>query len=246
MKRLLIDIGNSEIKIAQSIGDGISKVRRYKYLKNKFENDFRKIAVNYKFGYDYAGISCLNASYHKIITNILKKNLNITPYFVKFESKLPIKIKYEKTLGVDRICSAVAATEKYKIKKHILIIDFGTATTYNLVSNRIYSGGMIAPGISTALQSLNTNANLPTGKIENVKNLLSQKTKENILSGVIHQSIFTTEAVIKLLKKKYKNLFVVSTGGFAEFITKKISLINILERNLVLEGINSILIHNNK
>ncbi|MCX6164087.1 MAG: type III pantothenate kinase [Ignavibacteriae bacterium] len=246
MKNLLLDIGNSNIKIALSSSKKIINVKRCNYLKNNFTNTL-KIIFKYKRNeFDSIGISCLNTNYRKIISNIIKNKYSVVPFFVKFDSNLPIKFKYEKSLGNDRICSAVAASIKYKSKRNILVIDFGTATTYNLVSNSIFIGGLITPGILTSLQSLNSKANLPMTNIKKISNLITNKTKTNILSGVIHQSLFTTEAIIKTLKKKYKNLLVISTGGLAELIYKKSCLIDKADENLVLEGINYILIHNKK
>lgn len=246
MKNLLMDIGNSNIKIALSNGKNIFEVKRYSYSKSNFSSTLKGILKYNRNKFDSIGISCLNSDYRKILTNIIKDKYSVIPYFIKFGSNLPIKLKYEKSLGNDRICSSVAASMKYKSKKNILIIDFGTATTYNLVSNNVFIGGLITPGILTSLQSLNSRANLPLTGIKNINNLITNKTKTNILSGVIHQSLFTTEAIIKMLKKKYKNLFIISTGGLAELIYKKSCLIDKIEDNLVLEGINYILIHNKK
>lgn len=244
MMNLLIDIGNTNIKTAISSNNKISKIQRFEYSKNNFEGTFRSIFKNNYF--DNVGISCLNKEYKKIINKIILEKLNLKPFFIDFKNKLPIKIKYERTLGTDRICSAVAAFTKYQTKKNILVIDFGTATTYNLIINKNFTGGLITPGIKTSLLSLNSNANLPLTKVKKINQLISNKTKENILSGAINQSLFTTEGVISSLKRKYKNLFVVSTGGLAELIYEKTSMINKFEKNLVLEGINIILNYNLK
>lgn len=244
MKKLLIDIGNSNIKSAVGIDDKISAVKRIEYSKDNFEKYFEKI-INYYKDFDAVGVSCLNKKYYSSISKIVFKKLYVKPIFVNYDSKLPVKLEYERTLGNDRICSASAAVLKYPDKKNILVIDFGTATTYNLIANKIFKGGLITPGILTSLQSLNTKANLPKAEIKHFHKLISNKTKENILSGVIHQSLYTTEGVITSLKKKYKNLYVISTGGLAEFINKKTSLIVRTEKNLVLEGINYIVNLNN-
>ncbi|MFA5404854.1 MAG: type III pantothenate kinase [Ignavibacteria bacterium] len=244
MKNLLLDIGNSSIKIALISGEKIFKVKRYNYLKDNFEKTLSRILIYKRNEFESIGVSCLNIKYQKILSKIIKKKYSINPFFVKFNNHLPIKLKYEKSLGNDRICSAVAASAKYKSKNSILIIDFGTATTYNLIINKVFIGGLITPGILTSLQSLNSRANLPLADLTNINKLITNKTKTNILSGIIHQSLFTTETIIKMLKKNYKNLFVIATGGLAELICKKSCLINKIEDNLVLEGINYIIMHN--
>lgn len=241
MHNLLIDIGNSGIKTSLSNGTRIIKIKRFNYSNDNFLNDFKKSLTYKKSEVSNIGISCLNKSYHKIIDYLCKLKYSIKPEIIKFENVLPIKIVYEKTLGTDRICSAVAASLKNQKKKYILVIDFGTATTYNLIVNHIYLGGLITPGILTSLKALNSQANLPMADLKNTKNLVSNKTKSNILSGVIHQSLFTTEDIIKKLKKKYKGIFVICTGGLSDIIYKKTELIDKRDSNLVLEGINFIL-----
>lgn len=246
MTNLLIDIGNSGIKTALSNGNRIIKAGRFNYSDADFISDFKKSLIYKKSEVNNIGISCLNKNYHKITDYICKLKYSIKPEIIKFEKNLPLKIVYEKTLGTDRICSAIAASSKYPAQKNILIIDFGTATTYNLIANKIYIGGLITPGIMTSLKALNSQANLPLTDIKNIKHLIANKTKDNIISGVIHQSLFTTESVIISLKRKYKGLFVICTGGLSDIICKKTKLIDKTERNLVLEGINIILNHKKK
>jgi|WetSurMetagenome_2_1015567.scaffolds.fasta_scaffold31535_4 type III pantothenate kinase len=244
MKNLLIDIGNSSIKSAISKGNKLYNIKRKNYIKDNLPSAFKNILSYKRTDFDSVGISCLNKKNRSILNNIIKQKYSVKPLFIGIDNNLPIKINYEKSLGNDRICSAVAACMKYKEKKNILVIDFGTATTYNLISNKIFLGGLIMPGILTSLEVLKFKANLPLTDIKNVDKLINNKTKNNILSGVIHQSLFTTDSIIKEIEKKYNNLFVINTGGFAELISKKSCLIDRIEKNLVLEGINFILNHN--
>lgn len=246
MNNLLIDIGNSGIKTALSKGNKVYFVKRFSYSDDNFLNDFKKALTYKKKEVNRIGVSCLNKNYHKIVDYICKLKYSIKPEIIRFSKNLPVKIIYEKTLGTDRICSAAAAVIKYKKKKNILIIDFGTATTYNLIINRIYLGGLITPGIITSLNALNTQANLPLAGLKNYPKLVLNKTKANIISGVIHQSLFTTEKVIEKLKKENKGLYIICTGGLAGIIFKKTKLIDKKDNNLVLEGINFIIKHTRK
>lgn len=246
MANLLIDIGNTNIKTALGRGKRIQFVKRINYSGSNFEGSFKKILKNANYSFHYAGISCLNKKIKLIAGKIIRENYSIKPFFVEYNNLIPIKLKYEKTLGNDRICSAVAAAEKYADRKNILVIDFGTATTYNLIVKKEFIGGLITPGIATSLLSLNRSANLPLTGIENVNKLISGNTRTNILSGVVYQSLFTAEGIINQIRKKYKYLYVISTGGLAELISKKTGLIDKFEKHLVLEGINIILNHNLK
>jgi len=241
MKNLIIDVGNTGIKTALFNGSRIYSIKRFDYSDDNFINDFKKSLKYKKSEIENIGISCLNKEFHKITDYICKLKYSIKPYIIKYEKDLPIRIIYEKSLGTDRICSAAAAVQKYGDRKSIMIIDFGTATTYNLIVNGTYLGGLITPGILTSLKALNLQANLPMAYPKNISELVSNRTKSNILSGVIHQSLFATEEIIRKLKKKHKGLFVVCTGGLSDIIYKKSKLINAQDKNLVLEGINIIL-----
>lgn len=241
---LLLDIGNSVIKIAKSNGDKIFKIKKIKYSDSDFFNIISNL--KYDFGDDYSqiGVSLLDKNKKKKISGILKRNFNKPPYFIKLDKNLPIKFNYSNSLGSDRICSTVGAYLKYKNKKNILVIDFGTATTFNLILNGVYAGGMISAGIQTILKSLFQNAGLPLLSLKNIPELINNNTNDNIVAGAYYQNLFTVDNVINGLRKKYKDLFVIATGGMAKPIMKKTKLINILEPNLVLEGINFILKYN--
>lgn len=244
MKNLLIDIGNTSIKTALSSGKRVRNAERHDYSIKNIKSNLVSILKYERNDFDLIGISCLNERNRVLINQIISEKYSTEPFFISYDKGLPMKFDYEKSLGNDRICSSVAVREKYSDKKNILTIDFGTATTYNLVSGRTFIGGTITPGILTSLKSLNIMANLPLAEIGKVKDIITNKTKDNIISGVIHQSLFTTESIIKILKKKYRNLFVISTGGLSELIYRKSCLINKNDRNLVLEGINYILAYN--
>lgn len=240
MQNLLIDIGNSNIKTAIGNGKKIYKPISIRYSKKEIIPTFEKHIKSYKKEFNSIGICCLDKKLESIIRKSVMKIFGIKPNFVNSYNSLPIKIDYEKTLGNDRICSAIGALSKYNGNKQILVIDFGTATTYNLIINKVFKGGLITPGIQTCLNALNEKANLPLTSLNRKVRLITNKTKSNILSGIIHQSLYTTEGIIRKLKEENKNLFVVCTGGLSGLIFKKSKLINKYEKNLVLEGINFI------
>ena len=100
---------------------------------------------------------------------------------------------------------------------------------------------MITPGIETSLHSLIKKTSLPKVKLDSNVKLITNDTLNNIKSGVWFQNLYTTERIILELKKKHKNLFVIATGGLSHLIFDKTRLIDKLEKNLVLEGINFIL-----
>jgi len=240
MSNLLIDIGNSDVKVgtgSKHIKD-IKLIKRFSYKKDNFEIDLENnlIKIISLPNIDKIGISILNENKNTFLKRIFTQN----PVFINRRSKLPVTIDYSEGIGNDRICSAAGASGSYS-NKNILIIDFGTATTYTLVSNRVLKGGMISPGIKTCLQSLIEKASLPDVKLTFPKELLNRNTIDNIRAGILYPGLYTAERVIVETKKKYRGLFVVATGGFAELIYKRTNLINKYDENLVLKGINIII-----
>lgn len=252
MVRLLIDIGNSSIKAILGTDKLISKsFKKTFYNKNKFKNEFnifiKKNYISHRGEINSVGISLCDDKFKKICNEVIKENFNLQPFFISFNNKLPIKIDYPKTLGKDRICSSVSAVKKYKNNPLILVIDYGTATTFNLIKNKTFIGGIIAPGVGTCLKSLLENTNLPKVKIDLKKtNIISKDTQSAIISGVYYQTLVLSNFVIQELQKKYRNLIIICTGGFGELFSKSIKKIKSFYPNLVLEGINEILKFNKK
>lgn len=244
MNNLLIDTGNSCIKIGSGIPEKntVKILCRFSYSKNNFENDFESgikdlVLKNY---YKNVGISNLKEGNEKFLNYYFKKYFDIKPVFINRNQNLPLKINYQPGLGNDRICSAVAANEIYK-RKNILIIDFGSATTFTVISDNFLIGGIISPGIQTSLNSLTEKTSLPNVKLSFPAKLINNNTSDNIKAGVLYQSLYSAERIIQELKKKYIGLFVIATGGFSGLISEKLKLIDITDKNLVLKGINIII-----
>jgi type III pantothenate kinase len=248
MKNLIIDIGNSAIKTGFADRKlNKNTCRTILYSKKKFSEEFTDFLKSFGFrkmnsGITETGISLVDDSLKDKCRKIIREHLGKEPVFINQDLELPIKIKYEKSLGADRICSAAAANELYK-SKHILVIDFGTATTYNIISNGTYAGGIISPGIETSLNSLIKNTALPYPANVKKFRLMSQNTNSAILSGVFLSVKYTAEGVINTLHRKFIDLTVVATGGLSLNVTGLVEGIDYYNRFLVLEGINIILNH---
>ncbi|MBL8008174.1 MAG: type III pantothenate kinase [Ignavibacteria bacterium] len=243
MNNLLIDIGNSDIKAGKAVfpGKSIRLLKRFSYTKENFEHDFREnIDGLTDSGFNKIGISVLSERNISFLKNFFGKKFTLSPEFINRNSNLPVKIRYSESLGNDRICSASAAQILYG-KKNILVIDFGTATTFTLLCKGIITGGIISPGIKTSLNSLISNTTLPGIRLAFPRKLYGNNTENNIKAGVLYQSLFSAERIIKETRKKYPDLFVAATGGLAGLISGKTSLINTVDRYLVLKGINFII-----
>jgi type III pantothenate kinase len=241
---LSLDIGNTNIKSTffrdNTLIDFIihSKIDDIlKYIDNKSVNEIAVCSVN--------------PSTEKIIVeNISKKGIHI--FLPNIKNKFNLKIKYQTpdTLGMDRVCSAVGAydlaiNEKMILKSHYLItIDFGTATTINVVSSEgDFIGGLIAPGINTMLKSLNEKTKqLPLSDLVSYEGLIGNSTNSSILSGVVTSTIgMINEAVNHLSKlSNHTPPLIFVTGGNAEFILPHIKQKIYYEQALVLKGLKVI------
>jgi len=238
---LLIDIGNSGIKFAKASKNKILNIKRFEYTGNDFLNIIENIPQLFPVNFSRIAVSSLNIKLKQKIFETIKRKFNVTPLFIDLKVNLPLKFKYSDTLGSDRICSAVAAFIKFNSKNNILVIDFGTATTFNLISNGNYIGGLISVGIQTSLKALAQNTTLPFVKFKKIPELINNDTKSNIVAGAYYQNLFTVERIIREMQKKYKDLFVVASGGLSDLIMRNTGTIDIYEPNLVLDGLNLIL-----
>jgi len=161
---------------------------------------------------------------------------------------LKIDYKTPETLGIDRICSAEGAFNlcgnSLITGTYLLTIDFGTATTINIVKYpNIFVGGLIAPGIITMFKSLTTKTSqLPEITIENYNLIIGDDTNSAIASGVINSAVGLIEKVINYIKKldDYSNLIIYVTGGMADKLKKFLSNKIIYDEFLVLRGIRSL------
>jgi len=169
-----------------------------------------------------------------------ERSLQRTPIFVDHTMKTGLKILYDQPseLGADRIVDAVAAVEKYG--PPCIVVDFGTATTFNAVnSKREYLGGIIAPGIMTAAEALFSRAaKLPRVAIERPKNVIGKSTVEAMQSGIYHGY---TNLVNGLIEDMYHAMQetpkVIVTGGLARVIHDQLHYTFEFDQNLTLDGL---------
>ncbi|NOS86128.1 MAG: type III pantothenate kinase [Ignavibacteria bacterium] len=245
---LAIDIGNSFTHFAVYKDSrnvytyNCSSINRIDLVKaiKKISKKFRIIKI---------GISSVSADTLKIIKSYIRKEFKISPLTINNKTKLPVKIKIKKshTLGPDRICNAVYGYDTVKAKCHVLMIDLGTANTYDLVlKNGDFVGGIIAPGIMTSSRALNSNTgNLPLleyRKLSVKAPLIGRNTFEAIQSGLVNYMKCATEGLVKAIRGQYKGkLRVIVTGGSAKFLGRKVNFDHIYRKNTVLEGINIVL-----
>lgn len=177
-------------------------------------------------------------------TNACIKYLKKNPLLVGPGTKTGLKIVTEnpREIGADRVVDAVAAYEKYG--GPVLVIDFGTATTYDLVSEKgEFVAGITAPGIRISAKALwEGTAKLPEIEIKKPKSILAQETVSSMQAGLVYGQIGQTEYIIHQVIKEsgIADLKVVATGGLGKMIYEETSTIDVYDKELTLEGLRLI------
>ncbi|MDC0037749.1 type III pantothenate kinase, partial [Alphaproteobacteria bacterium] len=200
---------------------------------------FRKnIVFNLKSDEKFSVISSVVPEVNKIIFFLLKKysfkikNINI--------NNIPKKIefKYSKNqLGADRIANSFSGVNKYG--SNLIIIDFGSATTFDVIKNNIYVGGTIAPGILVSHDSLiNKASKLKKISIKKTSSVVGKNTKQSMRAGFYWGYInLINGIIIKIIKEKKYKPKIILTGGLAQIYKKEIKFNSYYEPNLTLEGL---------
>ncbi|MGI6684319.1 MAG: type III pantothenate kinase [Bacillota bacterium] len=167
----------------------------------------------------------------------------ITPLIVGpgIKSGMPIKFDNPKEIGADRIVNAVGAYETYG--GPLIIVDFGTATTFDVVTSQgEYIGGAIAPGIGISTEALFVRAaKLPRVELVKPPNVITKNTVNGMQAGIIFGFAGQVDGIVKRMKKELgEDLYVVATGGLAELISQESETIQKVDPWLTLEGLRII------
>tara|TARA_B100001996_G_scaffold360435_1_gene326436 strand:+ start:907 stop:1686 length:780 start_codon:yes stop_codon:yes gene_type:complete len=255
MNILIGDIGNTLTKIC------LLKTNNYQLKKIVFFNSkdinsrkilskiLRKLIKN-KPLQEIALFSSVVPKYKSLIKKYLKTvyKINLREIREKEINKIiKINIKNKKQVGSDRIANAVGAFIKYKT--NCIIVDFGTATTFDVVTKfGTYNGGIIAPGIKLSIKSLSSSADqIPNFFLKKQKKIIGKNTIEALRSGFYWGYIGLINNIIlkieKETKKKYKIIF---TGGYANLFKTSMIRRFYIDKNITIKGIVEILKYNKK
>ena len=154
---------------------------------------------------------------------------------------LRINTEHPKEIGPDRIVDAVAAYEKYG--GPVIVVDFGTATTYDVVTaDGVFEGGVISPGIRTSARALwGGAAMLPEIEIRNPGSVIAKETVSSMQGGLVYGYIGQTEYIVNKMKASgFEDAKVVATGGLGNIIVSETDVIDVYDKNLTLEGLRII------
>ncbi|MBQ8295516.1 MAG: type III pantothenate kinase [Clostridia bacterium] len=247
---ICIDIGNTNIKYAVYDGEELK-------VSFRVSTDFKRTSDEYGeqiIGMlDIKGISVANItggivssvvpSLDYTIDKMCEIYLGIEPLHIApgLKSGLNIRCDNAREVGADRIVNCVSAIVEYGDGTPMIVVDFGTATTFNIISeNNEFIGGVIAPGIKGSLDSLvNGTAKLPRVEIEAPKSIIAKNTVTNMQAGIVFGFAGLVEYIVKRIKKELKtpNVKTIATGGFSNIISKEIECIDVVDKLLTLKGL---------
>ena len=240
------DIGNTEVKIC-FFYNGLKK----KYL---FKTDsLNKKIIRRKINFLRKKIYLKNA----IISSVVPKTFNqIKKIFFNLYKVNCIELKKlnlsrlinievnNKEIGSDRLANAISVMNK---KKNFIVVDFGTATTFDVINKNNYLGGVIAPGVALSLDNLIKKASLiPNIELHKSKSIIGKNTKQAVLSGFFWGYNGLVNGIISKIKKKTNQKYkIIFTGGLAHLFNKDIKDKITIDKNLTINGLIKVSKHFN-
>ena len=236
------DIGNTSTRICL-----LKKSKIFKTVNFETKNIFKRNYVNRVFKRLFKKnlkkeilFSCVVPLAFKKIKKILK-NSNYKVLELKsldLKKLIKINIKNINQLGSDRIVNSIEG----KKFKNCLIIDFGTATTFDIVKNGTYEGGVIAPGVKSSIKNLSqSTALLPVFNLRNKQKSYGKNTKDALNAGFIWGYDGLINNIINKITKSWKmNYKIILTGGYANLFKKIIQRKTFVDQNITIKGISRV------
>ncbi|WP_342433823.1 type III pantothenate kinase [Neobacillus sp. FSL H8-0543] len=246
----VFDVGNTNTVLGVYDGDELKYHWRVETNRNRTEDEFGMVV---KSLFDASGLSFSSID-GIIISSVVppimfalermcKKYFKLTPLIVGPGMKTGLNIKYEnpREVGADRIVNAVAAIHEYG--SPLIIVDFGTATTYCYVNEqRQYMGGAIAPGIGISTEALYSKAaKLPRIEITRPEGVIGKNTVSAMQAGIVYGYVGQVEGIVKrMIDHSEQRPKVIATGGLSALIAQESTIIDIVDPFLTLKGLQLI------
>lgn len=236
---LVIDIGNTNTKFA--VYDGRKKISSTHIIEldyNKLDKMLSQLTI------ERIIISSVNAI-PPFISGLFSSSSQ-SVHILSDKSLLPFKVEYKtpETLGTDRIAAVAGAFLNFP-QAETLIIDAGSAITYEYLSGDIYKGGSISPGLMMRFKALNKfTAKLPLVSPGATHTFPGLNTTDSIRAGVIMGITYEINEYIRTFKKEHKNCNIVLTGGDSEFLKEKVKAQFAYMPDIMTDGLNYILEYN--
>lgn len=247
---LAVDIGNTNIVFGLFDGDeivcdwrvGTDKAKTSDEYGLLFKHllEFRGIDID---KVDGAAISCVVPTILGTITDAINTYFNVDAVVVGpgVKSGMPILYHNPKEVGADRICNGVAAYEKHK--GTVIVVDFGTATTFDCISEKgEYMGGIITPGLMISAEALYREASkLPRVEIMKPENVIGKTTVESMQSGIVYGYAGLVDGIVENITEEMNTKpGVIATGGSASLISSESKAIESVDEFLTLKGLKLI------
>ncbi len=247
---ICIDIGNTNIKYAIYEGNALKFSFRVATNLKKTSDEYGALLISMLTSQGVKAeeieggiLSSVVPSLDYTIDKMCSVYLHIKPLHIApgLKSGLNIRCDDAREVGADRIVNCVSAIVEYGTGEPMIIVDFGTATTFNIINEKNeFIGGIIAPGIKGSLDSLvNGTAKLPRVEIEAPKSIIAKNTVTNMQAGIVFGFAGLVEFIVKRIKKEMKcpTMKTIATGGFSTIISKEIECIDIVDKLLTLKGL---------
>jgi type III pantothenate kinase len=251
---LVIDVGNTNTVLGIFDGEELVHDWRIRTVVDHTVDEYGMLILNlYKNSSIRSKsisdiiISCVVPPMLNILEPLCEKYFGIKPLIVGPGVKTGMPIFYDnpKEVGADRIVNAVAAYEKYR--RALVIVDFGTATTFDYVSPKgEYMGGCIAPGIMISSEALfRRAAKLPRVELSKPRAIITKDTVSGMQAGIMYGYAGLVDGIVDRMKGEVSSEpFVVATGGLAKVIARETKHIDVVDEMLTLEGLRLIFMRN--
>jgi type III pantothenate kinase len=251
---LVVDVGNTNTVLGLFDGEQLVHDWRIRTVVDHTVDEYGMLIYNlYKTSrissrtINNIIISCVVPPMLNILEPLCQKYFNLKPLIVGPGVKTGMPIYYDnpKEVGADRIVNAVAGYEKYK--RDLIIVDFGTATTFDYISAKgEYMGGCISPGIMISSEALfERAAKLPRVELSKPKSIVAKDTVSSMQAGIMYGYAGLVDGICDRIKAEVKsNPLVVATGGLAKIVAPETKSINVVDEMLTLEGLRIIYLRN--
>ena len=239
---LVVDIGNTLIKFG--IFDSNTLLTKFSIpsLRNYSNEDIlAAVGLNLDLPIENALLCSVVPEIDETVAILIAEKCGVDPVFVNNDLNFGFKINYKplSAIGSDRLLNSFAATQKYGTP--CIVCSFGTATTVDVVNaNKELLGGIIAPGLETMAKALHLSASrLPDVTIEKPPSIIANNTADSIRSGIYFGQMGMIEGIIQRMSDDLGSKpTVIATGGFAQVVEDETNVIDIVDENLLLEGLN--------
>ena len=244
---LAIDIGNTNICAGVWENNHLLLTFRTDTEKNRSADEYYSAFSEHlkSNGLEFSNIdssivSCVVRELAEPFRLLIEHHLQTKPVFVSSEMNTGLEISYEEPgeLGPDRIANSAAAFKEHCTS--VIVVDFGTATTFDCISAAgEYLGGIICPGLKTSSDAMIDNTSLlPKAELKKPRDLIGKSTAECIQSGLINGHVALVEGLIdKIRSRMNEDSKVVATGGFSDLIAEESTMIDYVDKNLTLKGL---------